>query len=104
MDLQMVLEQVWVEAAWAPLLDRSRGVVCELLARAGWTPEGVDLVGLIGGSSLVPAFRRAICELFGRDKLLAAADAELAVAQGATLLTARHRKEQSDQIPILVEM
>jgi molecular chaperone DnaK len=104
MDLQMVLEQAWVEAAWAPLLGRAQGVVCELLARAGWTAESVDVVGLIGGSSLVPAFRRSMCDLFGRDKLLVASDAELAVAQGATLLTARHRKEQSDQIPILVEM
>jgi molecular chaperone DnaK len=103
-DLQLVLEQAWADAAWAPLLDRVRGVVCELLARAGWTPACVDVVGLIGGSSMVPAFRRVMCDLFGRDKLLIAADAEVAVAQGATLLTARHRKEQSDQIPILVEM
>lgn len=102
-DLHLVLEQTWASAVWQPWMERVRAVVAELLARASWTPAMVDVVGLIGGSSLVPGFRRVIAELFGAEKILATPDAELAVAHGATLLTARHRKEQSDQIPILVD-
>jgi len=41
-------------------------------------------------------FRTAIGEIFDARRLLIAHDAELAVAQGATFLTARHRKQKSD--------
>jgi molecular chaperone DnaK (HSP70) len=102
-DLQTNLEKAWVEKVWVPLLDRVRGVIGELLARAQWQPQHVDVVGLIGGSSLVPAFRAVVAQIFGQQKLMVTPDAELAVAQGATLLTARYRKEQSDQIPILLD-
>jgi molecular chaperone DnaK len=102
-DLQLALDRPWVDAVWAPLLDRVRGIVGECLRRAGWTPEAVDVVGLIGGSSLVPAFRDVLAAGFGPEKLLLSGDAELAVAQGATLLTARHRTQRSDRIPILLD-
>lgn len=51
----------------------------------------------------MPAFRELLADGFGRDKLLMTPDAEIAVAQGATLLTARHRAQVTDQIPTLVE-
>ncbi|MEO8698597.1 MAG: Hsp70 family protein [Kofleriaceae bacterium] len=102
-DLQLTLEQHWAETVWTPIMDRVRTVVTELLARAEWRPNTVDVVGLIGGSSLIPMFRRSIGEIFGEHKLLITPDAELAVAQGATLLTARHQSNVSDQIPILLD-
>ena len=102
-DLQITLDRQWVEAVWAPLFERVRGVVGELLHRAGWTCDMVEVVGLIGGSSLVPMFRTAIGEIFDARRLLIAHDPELAVAQGATLLTARHRKQKSDSIPVLLD-
>lgn len=103
-DLQLVLDQEWAETVWRELLTRVESCVGELLTRAGWKTSQVDIVALIGGSSQVPGFRRAIAAMFGRQKLLAATNAELAVAQGATLLTARHRRQQStDQIPVLLD-
>jgi molecular chaperone DnaK len=102
-DLQLTLDRPWVDAVWAPMFERVRVIVGELLQRAGWTPQSVDVVGLIGGSSLVPAFADVLAAGFGRSKIVRSADAELAVAQGATLLTARHRAVMSDRIPILID-
>lgn len=89
-DLRFTIDEGWAEGVWAKLLARTRAVVETGLARAGWTAESVDVVGLVGGSSLVPAFRRLLCELFDRSKITIPHDAETAVAIGATLLTARH--------------
>lgn len=101
--LELLIDGPWVRQVWSSLLDRVRVIVGELLLRAGWTTNDVDVVGLIGGSSLVPAFRELLAAGFGQRKLLVTPDAEIAVAQGATLLTARHRKLVSDQIPVLVD-
>lgn len=104
-DLHVTVDHPWVEGVWAPLFQRVQAVVLELLARARWSVGDVDTVALVGGSSVVPAFRRALAELFGRSKLVSADAAELAVARGAILLTSRHRREpKSDSIPILLDM
>jgi len=104
-DLQLTLDRSWARAIWTPLLDRVCGVVEECLRRASWTPESVDHVGLIGGSSLVPMFRQVLATVFPPAKLMFADSPELAVAQGATLLTSRHRREgTSGSIPILLDV
>lgn len=104
-DLQLTLDRSWIRAVWTPLFDRVCTVVVELLNRAGWAPEAVDHVGLIGGSSLVPMFREVLSTLFPPAKLVLADAPELAVAQGATLLTSRHRREgTSGSIPILLDV
>jgi molecular chaperone DnaK (HSP70) len=97
-NLQLTLDIAWVERAWAELMDRVRRVVGETVRAAGWS--SVDVVGLIGGSSLVPSFRRAIADMFPGVMFTAAHQAELAVAQGATILTARYTKAQVG--PVLV--
>lgn len=90
-DLRFLIDEGWAEGVWGKLLARARTVIETGLANAGWTPASVDVVGLIGGSSLIPAFRRMLTELFDRTKLTIPHDAETAVAIGATLLTARHQ-------------
>ena len=102
-DLSLVLDLAWAEVVWAPQIARGRAVVEELLRRAGWQVADVDVVGLIGGSSHVRSFRAALVGMFGNSKLLIAPDAVHAVARGATMLTARHRKERTDRIPILLD-
>jgi molecular chaperone DnaK len=94
-DLNIVLDRPWVDRVWASHFERATGVVIELLRRAGWTANDVDVVGMIGGSSQVPAFAAAIGATLGAHKLVHADNAELAVAQGATLLTARYRSRES---------
>jgi molecular chaperone DnaK (HSP70) len=99
-DLELVIDRPWVEAGWQALLARAVDVVTEALRRASWKPEEVQAIAVIGGSSLVPAFRRAIGQLFPGRQVLSSPQADLAVAIGATLLTARFGVERR-AVPIL---
>jgi molecular chaperone DnaK len=94
-DLRFTIDAGWAEGVWASLLARARTVIEDGLARAGWTPESVDVVGLVGGSSQTLAFRRMISEMFDPGRVTIPHDAETAVAIGATLLTARHQNTTS---------
>jgi molecular chaperone DnaK (HSP70) len=89
-SLDLKIDRPWVEERWRPLFDRALDVVDEVLVQAGWRPEGVDAVALIGGTALVPKFQQLIAEKFGRDRVTISPDADLAVAMGAALLTVRH--------------
>jgi len=90
-DLRFTVEEHWAEGVWGKLLARARTVIETGLARAGWTADQVDVIGLVGGSSLTPSFRRVVNEIFDPARVTAPDDAETAVAIGATLLTARHQ-------------
>ncbi len=94
-DLRFTIDEGWAEGVWSKLLDRARKVIETGLARAGWTPESVDVVGLVGGSSQTLAFRRMLGEMFDPGRVTIPHDAETAVAIGATLLTARHQNTTS---------
>ncbi len=100
-DLQTQVAPAWADGVWEPLMERVRGVIDELLQRAGWSTDHVDAVGLVGGGSLLPLFRRVVAERFGPDKLVMTEHAEIAVAQGAALLTARFNDPHA-AVPSLV--
>lgn len=99
-DLEVVLGREWVEAAWRPLIQRAAAVVTETLQQAQWKPDDVETIALIGGSSLVPLFRSTIGELFPGRSILISPQADLAVALGAALLTARFGPERR-AVPVL---
>jgi molecular chaperone DnaK (HSP70) len=89
-DLSVVVDRPWAELCWRELLERAQSVVAALVARAGWRVEDVDRVALVGGSAQIPAFGRAIEAMFpGTGKVAVAPRADVAVAIGAALLTAR---------------
>ncbi len=90
-DLRFTIDEGWAAGIWGKLLARGRKVIETGLARAGWTPASVDVVGLVGGSSQTLAFRRMISDMFDPNRVTVPHDAETAVAIGATLLTARHQ-------------
>ncbi|HEY0481184.1 MAG TPA: Hsp70 family protein [Kofleriaceae bacterium] len=87
--LDFALERAWVEARWAPLFERVVIAVWDALRRAGWRPEQVDRVALIGGSALVPLFARTIAGVFPGQPVVLSPRADVAVALGTVLLTAR---------------
>jgi len=99
-DLNLMLDRRWVEARWQELIDRAGIVIAELMRRSGWRPNDVDQVVMIGGTSLIPMFRRLVAGLFTPAKLLASVQADVAVAIGATLLTARFGADRRD-VPVL---
>ncbi len=99
-DLNLVLDRPWVEARWTELIERAGNVIAELMRRSGWRGDDVDQVVMIGGTSLIPMFRRLVGGLFAPAKLLSSLQADVAVALGATLLTARYGSDRRD-IPVL---
>jgi len=88
-NLDFALERTWVEAHWAPLFARAAEAIHEALRRAGWRPQDVDQVALIGGGALVPLFQRTVEAMFPDQPVVLAPRADVAVAMGAVLLTAR---------------
>lgn len=99
-DIDFVLERAWVEARWVPLFGRVVSAIEDTLNRAGWRPSDVDQVALIGGSSLVPMFHRTVASVFPSQRVLLAPRADVAVALGAVLLTARFGHERRS-VPVL---
>ncbi|HZJ67131.1 MAG TPA: Hsp70 family protein [Kofleriaceae bacterium] len=99
-NLDFVLERSWVEARWQPLFDRAAQSIAEALHRAGWRREEVDQVALIGGSSLVPMFHRTVSSMFPGQPVLLSPRADVSVALGAVLLTARFGSEPR-AVPVL---
>jgi molecular chaperone DnaK (HSP70) len=88
-NLNFKLERPWVEARWAPLLARVVAAIEEALAGARWRREDVDQIALVGGSALVPMFQRTVAGVFPGQSVVLAPRADVAVALGAVLLTAR---------------
>ena len=99
-NLDFVLERTWVEARWAPLFARAAEAIEEALRRAGWRPQDVNQVALIGGSALVPLFHRTVAAMFPDQPVVLAPRADVAVAMGAVLLTARFGTERR-AVPVL---
>ncbi|WP_329098540.1 Hsp70 family protein [Streptomyces sp. NBC_01439] len=66
-------------------LHRMRETVETVLTGYSATPEDVQRVLLVGGSTLVPAVRRGLQDLFGEDTVSDAVDPMTAVAHGAAV-------------------
>jgi molecular chaperone HscA len=80
----VVVTRAELEKLVQPLLDRT-GVACRrALKDAGLKAEALDGVILVGGSTRVPAVRRYVRELFGKEPL-ADIDPEQVVALGAAV-------------------
>jgi molecular chaperone DnaK (HSP70) len=98
--LDFLLERAWVEARWAPLFERVATAIHDALRRAGWRHDQVDQVALIGGSALVPMFQRTVAAVFPGQPVRLPPRADVAVALGAVLLTARFGSERR-AVPVL---
>ncbi|MDQ6677172.1 MAG: Hsp70 family protein [Acidobacteriota bacterium] len=80
-DIEKTVTRAEFEGWIEPELDRIRGAVDRLMARAAKTPEEVDRVFLTGGTSLVPAVRQLFEHLFGAEKI-SGGDEFTSVAKG----------------------
>jgi molecular chaperone DnaK (HSP70) len=99
-NLDFTLERSWVEERWAPLFERVVIAIYDALRRAGWRRDDVDQVAMIGGSALVPLFQRTVAGVFPGQPVLLSPRADVAVATGAVLLTARFGGERR-AVPVL---
>ena len=87
-DLRRPIRRDELELWSAPVLRRLEAPCREALARAGRTRDQVDEVLLVGGMTRMPAVRRRISEIFGKEPRLVPNPDEV-VAVGAAVEVAR---------------
>ena len=81
----------------APVVESTIKLVRNLLADMSFTPDLIDNVLLVGGSSQIPLIADAIENEFGAEKVLRHKNPILAIAEGAAILS--HRLSDSYECP-----
>ena len=93
-SIDAIVERSWAEPKWQGLIDRAVLVVDQLLERVGLPPTAVEQVALIGGTSLVPLFRRRLAAIFGAKAIVESVGASTAVVEGAILRSAAYEAQE----------
>ncbi|AMD19643.1 HCL508Cp [Eremothecium sinecaudum] len=88
-DVSSQLTREELEKLVAPLLERVTEPVTKAMAAAKLTPEGVDFVEIIGGTTRIPSLKNAISEAFGKP-LSTTLNQDEAIAKGAAFICAIH--------------
>ncbi len=88
-DVELEISRAEFERMIAPDIARSVELVHTAIRNAGeaMTPDQIDHVLLVGGSSYIPAVRKALSAVFGERKLLMNVDPMKCVAYGAAALS-----------------
>ncbi|CAG7854959.1 Heat shock protein hsp88 [Serendipita indica DSM 11827] len=87
-DASSRLTREALEGLIAPLLEKVAGPIQQALADAGLSPDQIDSIELVGGSSRVPAIKHRIQAIFGGRTLSTTLNQDEAVARGATFACA----------------
>lgn len=82
--LRRTLTRTELESLFLPILERCRGPLLKTLTDARLDPAGVESVVLVGGPTRMPAVRRLVTSLLGKEPE-AGIDPMEAVAQGAAI-------------------
>jgi molecular chaperone DnaK len=90
-DVELELSQGEFERMIAKDIARSTEIVMTAIKNAGeaMTPDQIDYVLLVGGSSYIPLVRRSLVAIFGEKKIRADVDPMKCVAYGAAILSAK---------------
>ncbi len=89
LDVEVELTRDRFEKMIRPEIRRMIELVQTALENAGLTASEIDHVLLVGGSSSIPAVRRALIKVFGEKKLRTDVDPMKCVAYGAAALAAK---------------
>jgi molecular chaperone DnaK len=84
-DLDYRLTREELEHLTAPLVERTIGIIDEMMTATGYRKNDIDNVILVGGQTRMPLVRKRIAEVFGRGPL-AHLDPDTCVAHGAALV------------------
>ncbi len=87
-DVEVELSREQFEKMIERDIKNSIEIVQEAIKNAGLTPEQIDHLLLVGGSSSIPLVRRALIDVFGEEKILMNTDPMKCVAFGAATLAA----------------
>jgi heat shock protein 4 len=86
-DVNGKLSRADFEELAKPLLDRMRYTLENLLKEAKVTPEELESVEIVGGSTRIPAVKQIVQEVFGKTPMTTM-NADESVARGCTLMCA----------------
>jgi molecular chaperone DnaK (HSP70) len=90
-DIEIDLSRAEFERMIAKRVDESIDLVRTAIKNAGetMTPDQIDHVLLVGGSSCIPLVRKSLAAVFGEPKLMMNIDPMKCVAYGAAILSAK---------------
>ena len=88
-DLDIEIDRDQYESMIMPLVGRAIDLTAKALREASYSPDQIDFVLLVGGSSPTPAVQRAVERLFGPGKVIRSIHPKHCVALGAALLASR---------------
>ncbi|MGB8258910.1 MAG: Hsp70 family protein [Terracidiphilus sp.] len=90
-DVELEISRSEFEALISSDVARSMEIVHKAIRNAGeaMTPEQIDHVLLVGGSSYIPLVQSSLAAIFGRQKLMMNVDPMKCVAYGAAILSAK---------------
>lgn len=89
LDVDVTLTREVFEGLIQPLVENAMALTQKLLEDIHFTPDLLDKVLLVGGSSKIPCIIKAVEEKFGPDKVLVHERPMLAIAEGAAILSHR---------------
>lgn len=87
-DLQLAVDRSQVEPRWRPLVDRTIRLTAETMVESGLSPDKLDAIVLVGGSTYMPLVRQRIVEVLKKPGLHHG-DPQTSVACGAALVGVR---------------
>ena len=96
-DIDVTLTRRQFEEMIASSVDTTITLTHKLLRDINFTPDLIDQVLLVGGSSRIPAVIKAIEKEFGQEKVLLHKQPMLAIAEGAAILS--HRLSTTYECP-----
>jgi molecular chaperone DnaK len=97
LDVDVTLTRTQFESIIQPVMDNAMELTHKLLEDIHMSPDLIDRVLLVGGSSTIPCIIAAVKEMFGSDKVLIHERPMLAIAEGAAILS--HRLSENYECP-----
>jgi molecular chaperone DnaK len=89
LDVDVTLTRKQFEQIIQPVVENAMELTQKLLDDIYFTPDLLDKVLLVGGSSKIPCIIKAVEDMFGPDKVLVHERPMLAIAEGAAILSHR---------------
>lgn len=88
-DINLTVTRQEFEKLIRPLVQRSISLIDQLLRQLGRTPEQIDAIVLVGGTSCTPLVQQMLGSKYGADKMKVSDKPMLAIAEGAAILAHR---------------
>jgi len=96
-DIDVEISRDQFEMLIAPMISKTIALTRQVLEDIHFTPDLIDNVLLVGGSSRIPAVVKGMQEIFGDDKVYQHERPMLAISEGAAILS--HRLADTYECP-----